>query len=743
MGFTTVTTGASGNASFLKSCAAIVTTGELITATATDLATNDTSEFSATRASAAALFVDTTSDTVDGTTTSIANLLAAKGIDGKISLREAIIATNNTAGADTIFLPAGSYVLSRTGASEDAASTGDLDITGNLTIAGAGANTTFIDGAATDRVFDVLSGTVAMSGLTIHNSNAFSDWGGGVKLALGATLTLQDAALSGNVATKGGAIYASGTVILDRVSIESNTAVTGAGLCVDNFGTAALTNVTISGNVASGMGGAIYATNSVNITSSTIADNSATGGGGGINCAGRRQCHPQEHHPGLQHRWQRQRGPLTSLGYNVDSANTAGLTGPGDQINTNPLLGPLQYNGGTTKTYALLSGSPAINAGTATGAPATDQRGVNRLGTTDIGAYEYTVIGYEPFAYATGSFNGANGGSGWATPWGNAGTNTTIVATGLQNPTVAMPVSGGTARLAMSLPTAMTQTRDLTTTLGADGTTTWLSFLIKPGTTTLGDYVGMEFGSTSATVAFAGYNNNAFVLEVAGGAGSVQVSGITPLAGQTYLLTVKIDFAAGVDAMTLYVNPTPGLASPDSTFTAVKNNIDLGTFTRLGLAGGRLLSANNAALDEIRIASSYFDVAPASQPPQSAPVLDPTASPTLVAVDEDAGVPVGVVGTPIFSLVDFLGGGGLENVTDADGGAFLGIAVTAANTTNGTWYYTIDGGTNWNALGAVAGNNARAVGRRCQHAALFPAQRQLQRHVGQCHYLPRLGPNQR
>ena len=57
-------------------------------------------------------------------------------------------------------------------------------------------------------------------------------------------------------------------------------------------------------------------------------------------------------------------GTVTSLGYNLSSDDGGGyLTGPGDQINTDPLLGPLQDNGGPTFTHALLPGSPAIDAG--------------------------------------------------------------------------------------------------------------------------------------------------------------------------------------------------------------------------------------------------------------------------------------------------------------------------------------------------------------------------------------------
>ena len=68
------------------------------------------------------------------------------------------------------------------------------------------------------------------------------------------------------------------------------------------------------------------------------------------------------------------------------------------------------------------------------------------------------------------------------------------------------------------------------------------------------------------------------------------------------------------------------------------------------------------------------------------------------------------MGTLVSSLVDFaLPAGQVDNVTDADTGALLGIAVTAADTANGTWYYSTNGGTNWNALGAVADNNARLL----------------------------------
>ncbi len=86
---------------------------------------------------------------------------------------------------------------------------------------------------------------------------------------------------------------------------------------------------------------------------------------------------------------------ITSLGSNVESGNTCSFVQPGDKVNTNPLLGLLAANGGTTRTHALLPGSPAIDAGdpVVCAAPpvgAVDQRGQGRpVGAgCDAGAYE-------------------------------------------------------------------------------------------------------------------------------------------------------------------------------------------------------------------------------------------------------------------------------------------------------------------------------------------------------------------
>jgi len=101
LGSLNVATDAGGNAVFGVTFAAAASPGELLTATATAPIGN-TSEFSAAITAVGNLIVTTTADTVDGNTASVAALIAAPGADGRISLREAIDATNLTLGADTI-----------------------------------------------------------------------------------------------------------------------------------------------------------------------------------------------------------------------------------------------------------------------------------------------------------------------------------------------------------------------------------------------------------------------------------------------------------------------------------------------------------------------------------------------------------------------------------------------------------------------------------------------------------------
>ena len=107
----------------------------------------------------------------------------------------------------------------------------------------------------------------------------------------------------------------------------------------------------------------------------------------------------------------------------------------------------------------------------------------------------------------------------------------------------------------------------------------------------------------------------------------------------------------------------------------------------------------------------------------------------LNAVNEDAGAPVGAVGTLISALV-----GG---VSDVDSGAVQGIAITAADTANGSWWYSTDNGASWNALGSPSAASSQLLAADAGTRIYFRAQCRLQRHDGHGDHLPGLGPEQR
>jgi hypothetical protein len=408
-----VTTNASGNISATLTVTGLAP-GDRITGTATD-GSNNTSEFGAN------FTVTSGGGRCPGftVTTTTDNATAGSG-----SLRDCISAANATSGA-TITVPAGTYTLTLAGSGENANATGDLDLLQPMTITGAGADLTILDGNGIDRVFDVrAAGAVALSNLTIRNGNpgAGNDGGG---IATGtAALTLTNVTVSGGTARDGAGVYNnSGTVTLNNVTVSGNSATRNGGGLYTNTGSVALTNVTVGGNTATTSGGGLYNASgpATTLTNVTIASNSAATGGGirrnggtvtlkntivanstsGGNCS----------------------GTITSTGYNLDSANTCVFTQPGDKINTNPLLGPLQFNGGTTFTHALLKGSPAIDAiVVSNGYPATDQRGVARpqdglnTGTAyaDIGAFEYE---FRPTAVKLKSFTATMTDHGVALRW--------------------------------------------------------------------------------------------------------------------------------------------------------------------------------------------------------------------------------------------------------------------------------------------------------------------------------------
>jgi hypothetical protein len=353
------------------------------------------------------------------------------------SLRQAIADAND---GDTIrFGITGTITLT----------TGELLVDKRVTISGPGAASLTVDGNAAGRVFHVSSGvTAAIAALTITNGDAQDDapsTGGGIYNDH-ATLALDNCTVSGNYAGYGGGGVhnRSGTLTVTNSTFSGNGAAapysvgSGGGILTDGYdGNATLTviNSTFSGNLARYAGGGIYNDGGATLTvnNSTFSGNLDDYGGSGIFNRGSMTIGSTILNAGA---WGENLyngfGTVISLGYNLSSDDGGGLlTAIGDQINTDPMLGPLQDNGGPTFTHAPLTGSPAIDAGKNFTAETTDQRGAGFVRTfdsasianatggdaTDIGAFEvqgppsqYAASIQQPInADGTSVFNGRRG----------------------------------------------------------------------------------------------------------------------------------------------------------------------------------------------------------------------------------------------------------------------------------------------------------------------------------------------
>ncbi len=220
--------------------------------------------------------------------------------------------------------------------------------------------------------------------------------------SFGGALTIRNSTVSGNEANRlAGGIFNGGTLDITNSTISGNRAAYGGG-GVQNQGTLVVHNSTISGNTASykgiGVGGGISNQGPLTIiTNSTFSGNVADGGGGAISNGGTVEIRNSILKRGFEGANISSGGSstVTSHGYNLSSDDGGGfLTGPGDQINTNPVLGSLLNHGGPTPTHALLAGSPALDAGDPNFVPPPlfDQRGpgYDRVVNSriDIGSFE-------------------------------------------------------------------------------------------------------------------------------------------------------------------------------------------------------------------------------------------------------------------------------------------------------------------------------------------------------------------
>ncbi len=324
----------------------------------------------------------------------LANVVTSASDDGQGSLRQVIAETSSGSTIKFAASVRGKIMLT----------SGNLSFTRSLTLRGPGAHSLAISGGKSGHVVHVLPGvTVTISDVSFTNSNLG-------KLGVGfiwneGTLTLVNSTISGNTgSTFGGGIFntGNGKLTLVNSTVFGNSSKTGGGIF--NTSTLTLINSTISGNIASGAGGGIYdfAIQTTTITFCTIYDNTANHGGGILLEGGNKDVEARNSifagnrastEPDIA-------GKLILDGYNLIQNPAHATLVRRDRASTNYIgmstkVGPLQENGGPTKTHALLQGSLAIDKipldACLLKGISTDQRGVIRPqgSACDIGAYEY------------------------------------------------------------------------------------------------------------------------------------------------------------------------------------------------------------------------------------------------------------------------------------------------------------------------------------------------------------------
>ncbi|MEZ6143565.1 MAG: choice-of-anchor Q domain-containing protein [Zavarzinella sp.] len=282
---------------------------------------------------------------------------------GNLSLREAVDMANSNPGANTIEIAKSGVItlgsqltLTETGAA-------------NLTTINGPTNGVTISGNNAVRVLTVnISVHAALNNLTIANGNSGSNAGGGI--LNDGRLTISNSTVSNNSTTNfGGGIRNGGTLTISNSTLSGNRS-NNDGAAIDTSGELTLNHTTISNSISidTANGAAVWVFGgSVTVNNSIIAN--TTGGAGGADIF-------------------RNTGTLNGSNNIIEViAGTGGTNNLTGTITADPMLGVLADNGGPTQTHSLLAGSPAINAATGV-SPLRDQRGMNRLGTADIGAFE-------------------------------------------------------------------------------------------------------------------------------------------------------------------------------------------------------------------------------------------------------------------------------------------------------------------------------------------------------------------
>ena len=318
---------------------------------------------------------------------------------GHGSLRATVAAAT---ASDTVTIPAGSYVLAT-----------PVVVDKTLTLQGAGARSTILDGGFTTRLLTLQppAGQVTIQGVRITRGKVAGPGGGIYSLV---PLILRDSALVGNQATAGpgGGLYQGSVLTMERTLLAGNSAPASDGggveLAPAGAPTSTIRSSTITQNSASGSGGGINVDNSsaqfLNIVNSTLDANTLSGSGQGGNFRAWTSTTVRMRNTWTGHGvagsgpncYQAGSAFVISQGNNAQDGNDAECHfngANGDKVNVDDKFTPLQDNGGPSDTLAPGAGSPLLDAGDGATCAATDQRGLARPqgAGCDIGAVERTT----------------------------------------------------------------------------------------------------------------------------------------------------------------------------------------------------------------------------------------------------------------------------------------------------------------------------------------------------------------
>ncbi|MBD2757433.1 putative Ig domain-containing protein [Spirosoma validum] len=258
--------------------------------------------------------------------------------------------------------------------------------------------------------------TLTVTNCTIQN-NQSTDLGSIYNYG---SLIVTNCLFTGNTSRQGGGIYHEGTqlIISNSTFTNNSTTVYGGGI-YSRLGNTTITNSLFTGNQTNGQGAAITFSGNATLTNCTISNNRADSNGGGIasfsgsqtlinttitsntgNIGGVKlsgdltliNCIVAGNISIAGPQYDDIENTVNSASTNnvIGTGGTGGLTDGvnGNRVGVKALLAPLGNYGGPRQTHALLPGSPAINIGTTVGAPATDDRGISRVGLPDAGSFE-------------------------------------------------------------------------------------------------------------------------------------------------------------------------------------------------------------------------------------------------------------------------------------------------------------------------------------------------------------------